>query len=251
MVDLYLQAMLSGAIVNRKKDKYDEVISKEIKLYVDSLPMEEETAGSQLVSPKMKRNRLIEVLTEEVKMTELAEHIEKSLSFIRSEGAHYLERLAYERLLFSFQKSRKLLDQWDLKQELTKDYQEMMGLSNEEMGSVYQIANGAYKEERYEASLSLFVFLAALQPSNPDYWFRMGIAAEKNNLMDQALKAYEITNSLVPEFIGARLLAAQVYFLKDLSKEAKEQVDEAKKIKEKEEIEPVWLDLLATLETLN
>lgn len=248
MVDLYLQAMMQGQIVNRKKNKFDEAMSREIKHYVDSLPLEEDIGESQLVSPRMKRIKLMEELKEEAKMTELTEYIEKAFSFLRSDGLHYLEPSALEKLTLALKNSAKLLKDLDLSQEMPKDDQMILGFSNETLAMIYQVATGAYRDERFESCLAVFVLLATLNPANPEYWFRTGIAAQKNELIDIALRAYAIASSLVPELIGARLFAAECYLAKGALKEAAEEVIEAKKIKETSEPEPMWLELLDLLE---
>jgi len=247
MADLYLQAMMNGP-VRHKKDKYDEAMEREIKLYLDSLLVEEGAVGSQLVTANMKRARLLEELKEKLKMVELAEHIKSAFSFIRSEGLQYLEPAIHEKLLLEFQNAAKLLEEFDLTQEMPNNFQEMLAISDDAMEIIYRIGTAAYMEGRWQSSLSVFVLLATLNQSYPEYWFRVGIAAQKNDHLDLALKAYAMTSSMSPELIGPRLFAAECLLANGSTMEAMEQLKEAKKIKEKSDVEPVWLDLLSSLE---
>ncbi|MBA2729055.1 MAG: hypothetical protein H0U49_12895 [Parachlamydiaceae bacterium] len=249
MVDFYLQAMMHGLIQTKReiKDKYDEVIEKNIKEYVDSLAFEE-GQGAQLVSVKMKKNKLFEELKEDFKMPKLAEFLDSAVLFIKREGLRYIESSQYETLLSELDNSSKILELFDPVKEITVKLQNMLQISDKMMDAINEIAKAAFKEDRTQGSLSLLVFLTTLDPTDADYWFRMGIAAQKCEDIDLALQAYSIALDMDAEIIGARVFSAECYLIQGNQEFAMNEISEAKKIIEHTQVDAMWLDLLATME---
>jgi cytochrome c-type biogenesis protein CcmH/NrfG len=91
-------------------------------------------------------------------------------------------------------------------------------------------------------------FLSLFCTGQPEIWFHLGIAAQKCDKIDLALRAYALTLELDPKHIGARLLAAECLVNCHLNEEANKEIAEAKKIIKEQTVDQVWLDLLSSLE---
>lgn len=248
MVDLYLQAMMQGLVTFKKKDKFDEAIEKDIIAYVDTLTFEVDPNGSQLLSPKMKRAKLIEELKEEIKMPELEEFLDAAFSFIKTDGARYLSGSKYEALSSEFHHALKILEDFNPSNEIPIKLQKLLEISNDGIDSLYEIATGAFAEGRNNECLAVFVLLTTLNQTNSEYWFRMGIAAQRCGNVDLALRAYPICVEIDPNLIGARLFSAECRLISGNIEGARNELSEANKIKADSEVDPIWLEFLTVLE---
>jgi tetratricopeptide (TPR) repeat protein len=253
MTDRYLQNLMNGTLTVKivKKDKFDEAIEKDIQAYVDSLTFEDYPApGTKLVTAQMKKAKLLAELKESVKMLELDRFLDTAFSYIQTDGLRYLDRMKYEALNSEFQRAAAILKRFDPSQEITELFRTLLEISDEALDSIYTIAIGAYKEEKYLNFLSIMALLTALDQKNVDYWFRMGIAAQRCGNIDLALRAFSVCIDIDPEFIAARLLSAECYLIQEKKENAIQEIEEAKKIKEILEVDPIWLDLIANLEVV-
>jgi tetratricopeptide (TPR) repeat protein len=248
MADLYLQAMMHGLVSFKKKDKFDEAIEKNIVAYVNTLTFEEEGNEPQLLSPKMKRARLIEELKEEIKMPELEEFLYGAFSFIKNDGTRYLDDSKFETLSSEFHRALKILEEMDPSKEIPAVLQKLLEISEGTIDAIYEIAIGAFGEGRNNECLAVFVLLTTLDQTNSEYWFRMGIAAQKCGNMDLALRVYPLCIDIDPNLMGAHLFSAECHLILGNRESALNELAEAKKIKEISEVDPIWLDFLAAME---
>lgn len=109
----------------------------------------------------------------------------------------------------------KLKHKKELKIEISegKSPQEIMGFSTETMAKFYQAAYLLFENKQYEDSANAFLFLATLNPHNPEYWVGLGMATQLNHDYESAIDAYEVAalsdiTSPIPYFYLAKCLFA-------------------------------------------
>lgn len=269
MVDLYLQAMMRGEIAPKPrinnansppdesdkptaKTPFDLAIEKEIEAYLDTQNFNEgDPRANMLSSPAMKRARMKAELSEALKMKEYTQQIQTALQTIHSEGNKYLETESYNLVIKELRTAEELLDKLDPYKETSEDFQQILQISDETMEAIAKIALGKFDESQYADCFALFTMLALLYPSNPDYWFRAGIAAQSLNDYDSALKNYGNATTLDSDLIPAFLFAAECYHYKGMNEEALNQRNTAK---EKMDALPddanAWRELLENIDAI-
>lgn len=252
----YLRAMMHGEIHGKKKQpekknapksRLDEELDKEIDAYVDSIELEEDPKALQ--SSKAKRESLRQEIKEAVKLPELSKLLETAIGIIFSEGAKYLSPEENDKLLSNFSQASTRFASMHLSDATDKNLQELVEISDDSMNSMVTIAIAKFKEERFADCLALFSLLSILNPAYSEYWFRMGIAAQKCENYDLASKAYEAASQLDPKLIGSRLFAAECFVERGLTDQAKAEIAAAKKIAEENKVDQMWLDLLPAIES--
>src|SRR5262245_30398818 len=87
----------------------------------------------------------------------------------------------------------RLKDKKNLKQELLegKRAQEILGFSNETMSKFYGAAYELFGQKRNEEAADAFLFLATLNPQNPQYWLGLGMSTQLCHDYELAIDAYE------------------------------------------------------------
>lgn len=243
-MDLYLQAMMTGQL--NKKDQFEESIEQEVDQYITSLSIEHEP--NLLMTPSMRKAKIKAELKEELKMVELAELNSNAFLLLRTDSLPFLARVLHEEMLKEFDQAEQHMEKLDLSGEVPPILQSLLGFSDETMGAILAVAIGMYQAERYRDCLSLFTLLTTLVQDNFEYWFRLGIAAQKCEDLDLALKAYAIAICLNPDLMEARLFSAECYLAQGNRDDAAEEIQAAKATCENNDIDSVWLDLLASLE---
>lgn len=109
----------------------------------------------------------------------------------------------------------KLKDMEQLKVEIAqgKTAQEIIGFSNATMAKFYGAAYRLFEHRRYPDAANAFLFLATLNPYNPDYWLGLGMATQMSQDYESAIDAYELAAlsniaSPIPYFYLAKCLFA-------------------------------------------
>lgn len=107
-------------------------------------------------------------------------------------------------------KNKKLLQE-ELAQGKTA--QEVIGFSNAAMAKFYGAAYRLFEHRRYPDAANAFLFLATLNPYNPDYWLGLGMATQMCQDYESAIDAYELAalsniSSPIPYFYLAKCLFA-------------------------------------------
>jgi tetratricopeptide (TPR) repeat protein len=256
----YLAALMRGEIQAVRKVKAPAAqeeaktplladIDKQIDTYVDAMVFEEEDPRRSLISPKAKKDRLRMELKEAAKLPNLAPHIETATALLFAEGGRYLSSEAFKQLETEFSNLSQLHDV-RLEDVASKDLSSIASISNNTMQSIAEIGSAKFAEERYSDCLALFALLSVLNSGNAEYWFRLGIAAQKCNDYNLANLAYAAASELDADNIGARLLSAECYVLRKLTMEAKEELTAAEEIAARTDVDPMWLDLLPTIKAM-
>lgn len=261
MDHLYLSALMHGEIQFKKNGKAPAKveeqkipilrdIDKQIDAYVDAMVFEEEDPRRiGLLSPKARKDKLKLEMKEAAKLPNLAKQIEMAIELLLSEGANNLSKEKFQQVESDFSNLSTHLSRVQLESVDEQNLQSLANISDDTMQSIAEMAIAKYAEERYTDCLALFSLLSILYPSSPEYWFRLGIAAQKCEDYTLACLAYAAATELDGNFIGARLLAVECYLRRNLLNEAKEELLAAKEIAARSEVDPMWLELLSTMET--
>lgn len=253
-MDPRLSAMLRGELSSTKpvqkevkeKTRLEKEMDKEIDAYLETMEFPEDPRS--LESGKMKKESMRLKLKEEIKMPELSGLIDSAMRLLYTEGKQFFSIEIYEKLISDFNASGQKLAALGVKELADVNLQTVAGLSNQTMESIFDFGLESYKAEQYANSLALFTLLSLFNPGNADIWLRLGIAAEKSDKIDLALRSYAAALDLDPSNIGARLFSAECYLLRHHYEEAGKELMEAKILMKETKPDQVWVDFLASLE---
>lgn len=231
-----------------KQTKIEKEEEKEIESYIESLHLEDQYAQNPLVSPQMKKAQIREELKSAIQLPLLQEQIHAACTLLAHEGPHYMDNEIYMKLLNEFISIDETIDNLDLNADLTDDLQKTFNISDPVMEVILQMAKAKFQEEEYRNSLALFSLLTTLKPSSGDYWFRLGIAAQKSGDIALALRAYETAIELNPDLIGARLFSIECYLHNKDKEAAAKMLQEVKEVTANVELDEMWGDFLKKIE---
>ncbi len=255
MPDPYLEAMMHGDFTPKDKksdevtpppakDSFDIAIEKQIDAYIDSLNLEEEFGKSTLISPEMKKKQIREEMKANLKMPEIEGYITAAFKALRSEGEHYLGAELYKEMIDEFDVIIPKLEVMDLSQPVEENFQTLLNISDEVMTGIFGMAIEKYKEGDYSTSLSIFTLLTTLDSGNSEYWYRLGIASQRFENYDMALKAYETSIELEPDLMEAYLFASECCLHKGDLEGAKVFFKKGKELADAQELDEVWSTLI-------
>lgn len=207
MTDLYLQAMMHGDLLGIKKtelikklnifqDKWD----REIDLYItDQLKNEPSDPQQDLFhSPQTKKVKLKAELEETLKFSELSHHIELAFEYLNSSGESPLITIFTQP------------DQSDILNE-SKNFQDILKIEEESLNSIVKFGMESFSQGLFAESMAIFILLATLNPENAGYWYRAGIAADKQEQYELAIKFYSAAATLEPDLIGPKAFLVDCY----------------------------------------
>lgn len=252
MPDPYLEAMMRGEFPHKKavpsnariKDKFEAAIEREINQYIDTLHLEDDFLKNRLLPPGAQRTKILLEMKGGVSFSRLESYLTASLEILHSEGNRYLSEEPFLQMEKEFSQIPLLLELLDVSKELTDTFQTIFNISDPVMASILKVAIAKFDEEQYEQSLALLAFLSTLAPGNFDYWFRLGIVAQRAQNYELALNSYAVAADLNPQLIGAKLFAIECYLQKEQPDKAIKALEEAKQIAESNDIASEWRDLL-------
>ncbi|HEV8052978.1 MAG TPA: hypothetical protein VGP47_10840, partial [Parachlamydiaceae bacterium] len=115
---------------------------------------------------------------------------------------------------------------------------------------ILKVGIDKYTHGLIDESLAIFHFLTLVNADEPDYWFRLGLVANKCEKYDLALSALAITSELAPEFIGAHVYAAYCHIKQHSRENTLEELALAKKIQETTQVEDKWRENILDIESL-
>ena len=212
MPDIYLRLMMEGSLLTKKKE--DTYIKNRFDLEIERASNEyaaifslEESFNDPLSTPQMKRMRMIEEFKAALNFSELEKYVSEAFSIIVEEGFNYVGAKEYEVILNEFSQIESCLDEFDLKSKQT--LQQVFGLQISTLERLFQIALLKFNEGAYTSSVAVFVLLTTLAPNYADYWYRLGIAAQRAEHINLALDAYMIAYELDPKMLGAWIFSAE------------------------------------------
>lgn len=249
MIDPSLFDMMHG-VTSKKKKKIDKnsedpVIEETIQREVDRLMAEEDPTANQLLPKEAKRAKIEQEVRAFADHTEFGKYIASAYSIFETEVTED------QTLQKSLSELKKKLNQLDLKEELSDEkLQAILALPEEVQNSILKIGITKFTEEKFEESLAVFTFLTAVADEEPDYWYRLGLVAQKAGHLDLAINALKTVSDLAPDFIGAHLYEAECYLNNGMINEAKLELDEAKKCFHTTDEKEKWRDQMFEIEDL-
>ncbi len=253
MSDPYLEAMMKGQLLSKKlvqeKDKFEIAIEQEINQYIAAQSLENDFIKNELNSPTMQKAKLIAEIKAGIDLSELEQHIEIAQNILLSEGHQHLDETTAHEIIESISSIPEVIEDADLSTFETDDFQHIFKISDKVMQGILEIGIKKYKIEDYASSISIFALLTTLAPGNSDYWFRLGIAAQKNENTSLALRAYDATIDIEPTLIGAHLFSVECHLQNEDLDKAKQSLQKAKTLIEEEpRIDQEWRELLIKIE---
>ncbi len=240
MVDLYLQAMMQSDLLNKKKSQlleklkiFEENWNREIDLCIA------ESLKKESTNPDLEPFKTVESkkskLKETLQFTDLSRHIELALEFLNTSG----ETSLIAALSHLGEHENGVLDE-------SNDFQDILKIHDETLSSIAQIGIDSFSQGLLKESMAIFVLLTTLVPENAGYWYKAGIAADKLEQYDLAIKFYSAAAALAPELIGPKAFLVDCYLE---SKEINEAEAAHKLAIECDNKESEWSDFLSKLES--
>ncbi|MBA2369587.1 MAG: tetratricopeptide repeat protein [Candidatus Protochlamydia sp.] len=177
--------------------------------------------------------------------TEIDSYLLEAFTFINASENYFGEEL-YRLILNEFKKLDHLIQQMDPNQPeaIENFYIFDPSIAHE----IFKLAIVKFQEE--EISLAIFVLLTLLNPENDEFWYRQGIAAQKIEKYDLALKAYEEALTINPDLIGAKLFLVECYLENGSIEKAKSQFAEAKLLTENTGTDEMWISFIKEIENI-
>ena len=254
MSDPYLMAMMRGEFSGQKtkatvpKDKFDMAAEKYLEQYVETLDLEIDDGRNQLDTLEVKKARMCLQIMSELRFKELDSLVIKGLKYVVAEGAQFLDQGLYGAMLDQFTEMGEHLE--DLDFDKPENFNDWSNLTQDVLDGIVRIGIAAYGRGQYALCLSMFALLASVKSDNADYWLRLGIAAQKNEDYELALKAYTFAIKINPVLIEARLFSAECYLKKSLVQNAKEELVEAKELSKIVQLDETLSAFLSVMEEI-
>jgi Flp pilus assembly protein TadD len=127
----------------------------------------------------------------------------------------------------------------------------VLTISDEALALILHIGVMKFTEHNFADALSIFALLTTFKGNDPEYWYRLGLSAQQMGLYDLAVRAYQTTSELAPEFIGANIFAAQCYIEINKDNEAATELRKAKNnLKNDENLKNEWEEHINDVEHL-
>lgn len=232
----------AAKVIDRFTIAYEAAIKKKV----------EELINDQLHENKyLSREQLSEKIEREVRqasdLSEFGTYIFTAVHIFRSEGTRYLEKEAYFALVEGLNQLSEKINQLNLENLSDDDIYGSFEVLLSSSYEILKIGTSKFDEGLVRDSLAIFSFLTLVQSKEPDFWYRMGLVAQKDNNIELALKAFGIAQELNPQLIGPHIYAAECLFNKGLNEEALEEVKLAKSHKTNEE---EWSEEISAIEAL-
>ncbi|MBA2368791.1 MAG: hypothetical protein H0V82_07185 [Candidatus Protochlamydia sp.] len=251
-MDPYLLALMHGEISPKKsknkeaKDKFEADLEKELDTYIESLEFEYDPAKS-MQNPKLKRENMKLQMEEAMKMPELSDQMEIALNILFEEGSRYLSDEVNQMLISELLASTEKLERIGIQETGEKNLQALTKISDISMKAIEGIAMEKFQQEEFTDCVALFCLMNTLNSGVPEHWLRMGVAAQMNDNIELALKAYAAALALDPNCIEAKLFTVECLIDRKLFDEAKAEVSAAEEIINNNEFDHMWLDMLSDL----
>lgn len=253
----YLYALMHGELHGKKsmgdqayKSKSEIELDKKIEAYVDEMAIEEDPDHKQLQDPKLKREKIKSEMKESLKLIEATLQMEKAVGILISEGLCYLSKEESEQLISDLFNAEQNFESMRGKETEDPNLQALTKISGGSMDAIAKMALAKFEEDRFGDSTALFYLLSFLNPNYFEYWFRLGIAAQKDGDIELALKAYAAALAIDSNNVEARIFSAECFFKKNHLSEAKSEIAALKEIVKNGEVDKMWVDLLSGIEAL-
>jgi tetratricopeptide (TPR) repeat protein len=221
---------------NTHQDTLDELIEEQ----VEKIMREEDATNVKLLSKEARRIKIKQEIEESLKMREYSNTITSAVNILKTKGAKYLEAEVFQKLLEDLNKLGERISGLNLKSLDDETLDQVLTISPSSMDAILVVAILKFNEGLLPDSISVFTLLCTLDASEPDYWYRLGLVAQKNEQYDLSLNALAIATLLAPEFIGTRIYSAQCYIILQQYDDARAELEEAKKLINSINVEEEW-----------
>lgn len=256
MPDPYLHALMHGTVDVHKRSKveaapqnrFEQAAEEMIKQHVDRLMEDENQDANKMLSFKARRTKREHEIKELVVLNELEENLFLAVQVLQTQGQRYFTEEENLALLEELNKLRSQLVALDPSNLAPESLKRALSIAPEAIAGIFQIGIAKYMEGALIECLAIFALLTFLDVEDPDYWYRLALAAQKNARYELAARAYLVAAQLAPEFIGIPIFAAQCYQNCGRHKEALEQLAEAKRLLNHTTVDEEWRTLAATME---
>ncbi|MBA2727017.1 MAG: hypothetical protein H0U49_02450 [Parachlamydiaceae bacterium] len=233
-----------------QRGPFTAIIEKSIQQEVDLLLAEEDPTQNKLLGLQTRRTKLEHELRESLDMPDFSKHVETAINILRNEGNRYLEKDNHDLLIAGLNKLNKSISSLDPVNLNDETLNAAIKLSPQNLSSILNIGIAKYSEGLMPESLSIFAFLSALDFEEPDYWYRLGIVAQKCEQYDLALRAFAFTSMLAPDFIGTHIFAAESFLKTGKLEDAIAEVKEIKSIIETTKVDEEMQKRVVNIENL-
>jgi len=233
-----------------EEESSEKALDASIRREVDLLISELNPDHNQFLSRQQMRKKLEMEIREAIDCHELGQHIKAAISLLEHEGRHHIDESDHGNLMQEIENLRmhmKSIDVAHIDKEMLKA---ALNFSESGQASILQIGVAKFIEERFPESLSIFAFLSTIASEDPDYWYRLGLAAQKCENYELALSAYGATANLAPEFVGARIFSAQCNLICNQRDMAMVQLNVAKDLLKTSILDEEWRQHVTDIENL-
>lgn len=108
--------------------------------------------------------------------------------------------------------------------------QQLFGLSNATLVSIYKLAYHLLNEKRFKEAQSVLCLLTFLAPDLAEFWLALGNALCGQDKEHDALPCYDVAKQLKPNDPAAFVCAAQIHLRLKQKSEALQELESAEKI---------------------
>lgn len=235
---------------SQEDDPFKLALDASIQEQVDLLLQEQDPSISQLLPREARRKKLEKEVRESLDFSELEKQIVLAVKILETEGHRYLTHDEHSSLLENLDQLRHQLDAIQFSDVNDESLRKAYAIPAKGLESILKIAIEKFNKEELLNSQAIFTFLSTLNPYDADYAYRLGIVAQKNEQYKTALQAYNAALSLDPQLIGAHLYAALCHIKCERKDEASKEVELAKEMMKRIEVNEDWHQLLAYIERM-
>jgi tetratricopeptide (TPR) repeat protein len=191
---------------NSDEIAYEEAIQNQ----VDYLMSLEDGQANSLLPPAARRAKIEHEVRALADFSEFGKTIALAFEILRNEGLALLGNDHDNEILQdSLDKLSEQLEDLELN-DLTDDkLKEAYSMSPESKQLILKVGIEKYRHEKFKDSLMIFTLLSTIDDEEPDYWYKLGLMAQKTENYGLAREAFSKTSQLAPDFIGAHVFAAE------------------------------------------
>jgi tetratricopeptide (TPR) repeat protein len=173
-------------------------------------------------------------------LSEYDSYMNSAFKILRNEGHEYLDETAFKALIDALDKLHYQTAQLNISSLSDESLRDAFAIPEEIRQLILKIGIAKFNSGSMEGSLAIFTFLSTLNSDEPDYWYRLGLVAQKSEKYELALKSFAATSWLAQDFIGSRIFATQCYLQMGLRNDAETELEEAKYIIETFDVPEKW-----------
>ena len=231
MVDPYIHELMHKVSAPSKlnpmslSDPLNQAFESAIMAEVEAIRKEQKDSG--LLTEEAALKKIEEEVRKSADLSEFLEHIHHGVKIIRS-GERYLEKEAFNRLSLSLEEIDRKIRQLDLKNITDESLKNALSIPEGSAESLLKIGVDKFSEGLLKECFDVFSFLTLVCPDEPEYWYRMGLVALKDEQYELAIRSFHVASELDKGFLEPHIFSTECYLdLKDYIN-ARHELNEAK-----------------------